>query len=199
MNTLSVVLVKHLANKQIFTSKGIGREKPRPCFKRYEPMKVSLYTLIFSIFLSLEVCACPAPPPGYGLSHSQLIEKTTTIVLAKTIKVTDKVVVFELVENIKGESEKEFFWRRSRIPKSVKHISTDFNRHIEPTFWSNSLLVRRSPPSKGGICNIAFTYELGEVYLVFRESWGHAHSNEIIKSEDDKWLAYVKESVASGL
>ena len=161
-------------------------------------MKVSLYTLIFSIFFSLEVIACPAPPPGYGLTHSQLIEKTATIVLAKTIKVTDKAVVFEVVENIKGESEKEFFWRRSRIPKSVKHISTDFNRHIEPAFWSNSLLVRRSPPSKGGICNIVFTYELGEVYLVFRESWGHAHSNEIIKAGNDKWLDFVKEAVASG-
>ncbi|MBT1449787.1 hypothetical protein KJ365_02760 [Glaciecola sp. XM2] len=161
-------------------------------------MKISLYTLIFLTLLSLGVNACPAPPPGYGLTHSQLIEQTATIVLAQAIKVTDEVVVFEVVENIKGDSEKEFFWRRSRIPKSVKHISTDFNRHTEPSFWSNAPLVRRSPISKGGICNIAFTYELGEVYLVFRESWGHAHSNEIIKAEDDKWLAYVKESVASG-
>lgn len=164
----------------------------------YEPMKVLLCTMILAVLFSLGASACPAPPPGYGLSHSQLIENTATIVLAKTIKVTDKVVIFEVVENIKGESEKEFFWRRSRIPKSVKHISTDFNRHFEPAFWSESLLVRRSPISKGGICNIAFTYELGEIYLVFRESWGHAHSNEIIKSEDDRWLGFVKESVASG-
>ncbi|WP_155250800.1 hypothetical protein [Pseudoalteromonas luteoviolacea] len=142
--------------------------------------------------------ACPVPPPGYGLTHAELVQKTPTIVLAKTIKITDKVVVFEVIENIKGQTEKEFFWRRSRIPKSVKHISTDFNRHIEPAFWSSSILVRRAPVSKGGMCNIAFTYELGEVYLVFRESWGHAHSNEIIKSKDDKWLAFVKESVVIG-
>ena len=161
-------------------------------------MKILVVVSFLVFFVTLGAIACPAPPPGYGMNHSKLIESTETIVLAKTIKVTDKVVVFEVLEHIKGESDKEFFWRRSRIPKSVKHISTDFNRHSEPAFWSDSQLVRRSPVSRGGICNIAFTYELGEVYLVFRESWGNAHSNEIIKSKDDKWLSYVKELVVIG-
>jgi hypothetical protein len=161
-------------------------------------MKSLVVVSLLVFFVSLNTLACPAPPPGYSMNHSTLIKSTETIVLAKTIKVTDKVVVFEVLESIKGESGKEFFWRRSRLPKSVKHISNDFNRHSEPAFWSSEQLVRRSPISKGGICNIAFTYELGEVYLVFRESWGNAHSNEIIKSNDDKWLTFVKKTVASG-
>ncbi|MBO1257084.1 hypothetical protein J3L16_15475 [Alteromonas sp. 5E99-2] len=162
-------------------------------------MKSLAVVSLLVFFVSLNAVACSAPPPGYSMNHKVLIKSTETIVLAKTIKVTDKVVVFEVLESIKGESEKEFFWRRSRLSKSVKHISTDFNRHSEPAFWSSEQLVRRSPISKGGICNIVFTYELGEVYLVFRESWGNAHSNEIIKSNDDKWLTFVKKAVASGL
>lgn len=182
-----------------FYSLAFGQNtRKSPSLKRYEPMNFLRLILILATFFSTGAKACPAPPPGYGLTHEELIERTETIVLALAVKVTDKVVVFKVVEVLKGESEEEFFWRRSRIPEAIKHINTDFSGHTEPAFWSDFELVRRSPISRGGICNISFTYQVGEMYLVFRESWGHAHSNEIIKSKNDKWLISVREAVAVG-
>lgn len=157
--------------------------------------RLTSYFLILSTVISHGVTACPAPPPGYGLTHTELIEKTDTIVLAKAKKVSARVVIFEVIKTIKGKSEKEFFWRLSRKSKSEKHISNDFNLHNEPAFWSDSPKVKRSPLEMGSLCALTFTYEVGEIYLVFRESWGHVHSNEIINSANDKWFIFVQEQV----
>lgn len=83
--------------------------------------------MILSPVISHGAVACPRLPPGYGWTHTELIEKTDTIVLARATKVSSTTVVFEVMKTIEGESEKQFLNRRSKMTEVVKHTSNDFN------------------------------------------------------------------------
>ncbi|MCO1336942.1 hypothetical protein MO867_21680 [Microbulbifer sp. OS29] len=153
-------------------------------------MKISI--LVAALLFWGNAYACSIPAQGAYWTHDKLIEKTDTIYLVTPVS-DDHRFRFKVIEVLKGENAAEFQWRRFR--SRVDHKSTDFESHNDPDFWkAGDEIVARSPYYPGA-CTLKFTFVQGENYLIFKESPGHFHSAEIIKTVSDKWYQYVRASI----
>ena len=165
------------------------------------------FATAFLIFLLIELAtvsalACFAPKPGFGWDKDELIQSSRTIVLAKLVKTdarrlkegridVDLGAAHTLVpvEVLKGDSPKEIVFHSNRVQQKP---SDDFNGHTEDRFWGDDVDRSEWPCC---ICGPDHGFIEGELYLLFPDAFGARKSAEAIKSEDDLWLAYVRESL----
>lgn len=136
-----------------------------------------------------EAHACVIPAQGTYWTHDELIDHTSTILLV-TPESMDHGSKFKILETLKGIPTDELEW--VKFHPSNSHRSEDFDTHQNPDFWKDGDDVVVRATYYPGACTLQFTFVPGEKYLIFRESPGHPHSAEIIKSTNDKWYQYVK-------
>lgn len=154
-------------------------------------MHKSVAIIILAIFWG-QAFACSIAAQGTYWTHDKLIEKTETILLV-TPETEDHGYTFKVLEVLKGNNTKELQWTRFR-PKDP-HRSEDYDSHQDPKFWKEDELIVTRATYYPGACTLQFTFVPGENYLIFKESEGHFHSAEIIKSKNDKWYKYVREKI----
>ncbi|WP_145999130.1 hypothetical protein [Oceanicoccus sp. KOV_DT_Chl] len=147
---------------------------------------------VFLFVLCGNAFSCSIPAQGSYWTHDELIERTDTIYLATPVS-EDHRFKFKVLEVLKGQDATEFQWRGFR--SKDQHASNDFDAHENPDFWKEGDEQVARSPYYGGACTLQFTFVLGENYLIFKESPGHFHSAEIIKSPSDKWYQYVRAKV----
>jgi len=170
-------------------------------------MRVFLLCLAFSS-LSSHAYACRIQKPYYNapnalITHSEniyLVEayeksilinvSTGTITSQKTIP----QIRFYIIEVLKGKDAElapvhvydEEKWRATDYGK------TDFNAHADEAFWAETG-GRMTPFTYGhGLCGPQHTFYDGARYLLFPDQLLSMKSAELVKSEDDAWLAYVR-------
>ena len=97
-------------------------------------------------------------------------------------------VSLSVIENLKGDGENRIS-RTNVWPHKSQH---DFDRHRDPGFWDDehSGLV-----AFDAACRPETAYATGKTYLLF-EGPPHVKMSELIVSDDDAWLAYVRERLA---
>lgn len=154
-------------------------------------MSKHIVTVALFIFCN-NAFSCFLPAQGTSWTHDELIEKTNTIYLATPISENHQFK-FKVLEVLKGQKVAELQWRVFR--RKSKHLSTDFNSHEHPDFWKEEGEKYARSPRSSGACTLQFTFVSGENYLIFKESSGHFHSAEIIKSPSDKWYKYVRTKI----
>jgi hypothetical protein len=142
--------------------------------------------------------ACTIPPPHLSESHTELVSKTTSIVVAKAVGIAGKesgdfaTFIFEQVETLKGESPARFELygvRAGSVTASDNGgVADDFDGHRSPAFWAwglgNSVMLSS--------CGAYGVFEVGETYLVFHRDNPHTRAYEIIRDKDDLWLAVIR-------
>jgi len=89
-----------------------------------------------------------------------------------------------VIENVKGSGSD----RISRPKTGSGEISHDFDAHQATSFWQDATVGRIQFDGK---CNPLVDYEPGKTYLIFIGPL-HVKGAELIESEDDAWLAYVR-------
>jgi hypothetical protein len=144
---------------------------------------------------------CIVAPLHQVVHSSELVRRTSSIVLAETTSITHAGdrgfrYHFRTVEVLKGERIARFtvdvsspyglFGRR--VP------DTDFNGHRDLRFWDRDVTRQGTEPD----CQIYPRFAPGSRYLVFRGPPYHWRSFERIVRSDDWWLAAVRVEVRSG-
>jgi hypothetical protein len=89
-----------------------------------------------------------------------------------------------VVENLSGNGPPEIYKPSAPVTKP-QH---DYSGHTAEAFWDD--------PAEGLVhlddhCRPQMHFEPGKTYLLF-EGPAHVKSSELIESEDDAWLAYVR-------
>lgn len=102
--------------------------------------------------------------------------------------VTLPMVTMTVVENLKGSGPK----RMSRPVTSTDALDEDFSGHTAASFWDQAVVGRIRLDDQ---CQPVVSYEEGGRYLVFVGPL-HVKAAERIESDDDAWLAYVREQLA---
>lgn len=140
------------------------------------------------------------------LTHDELINNSTEIVLAKVIKaelINDKnfdhwniwarklEYTFIRIDNLRGHTEETFIWVGR--PTIFSRDMENYSDHNDLKFWNDN--EGRTPYN----CEVIYNaFAVGADYLLFgggKDTFGHAKASEIILRKDDKWLAYVREKV----
>lgn len=101
------------------------------------------------------------------------------------IKTDIGIATLSVQEQLKGSGERTLY--RPNFDSNIRQH--DFDAHRDPAFWEDNALGLASFDSD---CRQTMTFEPGKTYLVF-EGPAHVKSAELIESEDDEWLAYVRE------
>ncbi len=96
-----------------------------------------------------------------------------------------RIRTLKVEEDLKGRGNQTIY-RPDMDTASPQH---DFDAHRELSFWEDGTvgLVRLDEN-----CRPQMNFERGKTYLLF-EGPAHVKSAELIESEDDAWLAYVRE------
>ena len=97
----------------------------------------------------------------------------------------------EVLEVIKGEGADQIYLA-AQIMSGDPAPGDDFNAHTEARFWSHADVGLRTLINTSGKSLIHINSE----YLVFVGS-AHPKGQELILTEDDAWLAFVRETVAA--
>jgi len=101
---------------------------------------------------------------------------------------------FRIIDVLKGKAKdippvriyNEEQWR------AAERGTTDFNAHTDEAYWTETG-GRMTPFTYGhGLCGPQHTFYDGERYLLFPDQLLSMKSAELIKSNDDAWLAYVR-------
>ena len=171
-------------------------------------MRIFILCLTF-IALNAHASACRFQGVTYDnadqlITHAESIylveasEKSTVINVTRgTVSSRETIpeIHFRIIETLKGE-------RANIAPKRVynaeewrgsKRGKTDFNGHRDEAFWTEMGGRMVSFQYGLGLCGPDFVYYPGERYLMFPGELLSMKSAELIKSDDDKWLAYVRE------
>ncbi|WP_425408965.1 hypothetical protein [Hyphococcus sp.] len=93
---------------------------------------------------------------------------------------------FYVKEDLKGGGEATIY-----APVSVhtdERATFDFSDHKDPAFWDSPAAGRIMPTAD---CRLVPSFAEDETYLLFIGPQ-HVKSYEVIRADDDKWLAYVK-------
>jgi len=98
-----------------------------------------------------------------------------------------RITTLEVIEDLKGGGPTKLY--RPSLP--VTQAQHDFDAHSDDAFWDD--------PEIGLVafdedCRIVMRFEPGKRYLVF-EGPAHIKGAELIESDEDAWLAYVKKAV----
>jgi len=151
--------------------------------------------------ISLSVISCPVAIPGWNWTKDELIEKSSSIVLAKFILNGD-TPKWEIEEILRGEASKSylntFLWYRTiatRVSQKglISYSGNDFSGHNLKEFWQGN--AGRSGPPKS-VCFMPHLFKNGETYLLFDKPV-NTFSAELIKSRQDSWYEYVKKLITS--
>lgn len=141
------------------------------------------------------------PRKGYGFdSHEKLVDLTDQIVLAR-FELLDDEPTLVVEERLKGDSPNyvypPYLLRLRSRTKDIIYNSTDFDGHSEEVFWKQG--ASRVSAWKSGSCWPIFTFQEGDRYLVFVDSYASVWTAEIVKFKQDKWYSFVKQRVAKSL
>ncbi len=95
-----------------------------------------------------------------------------------------RIARLEVIENLHGSGQ-DIFYRPSAPASSPQH---DYSAHTAETFWEN---CNEGLVHFDAIGRPVMHFEPGKTYLVF-EGPAHVKAAELIESEDDAWLHYVR-------
>ena len=98
-----------------------------------------------------------------------------------------RIAQLEVIEDLKGGGPATVY--RPSLP--VTQAQHDFNAHSDDAFWNDSetgLVVFDED------CQAVMQFEQGKRYLIF-EGPAHIKGAELIESDEDAWLAYVRKAV----
>ena len=146
--------------------------------------------------------ACIARAPGIGLGADELIAQANLIVMARVVSIKNTPVFnlykFEVIEVLKGEATEQI------VHAGIKHIPQsgakglghdyDFENHNEKEFWASDM-GRTYDVWGQSLCGRQTYFTENQTYLIFPDKFGALKSGEIIRSEDDKWLQYVRDRI----
>lgn len=137
--------------------------------------------------------ACYAPKKGFGWNKEELITHSELIVIAELksiVKTKDGFeYTFNTISTLKGKSVDEIKYSTSTVPNpSTEH----FHNHNQDIFWRDESGRSEFPCC---ICGPDHHFEFDNKYLLFPSSFGARKSAELINTEDDSWLKYVKEEI----
>jgi hypothetical protein len=150
--------------------------------------------LICLLLVSNLAFGCAVLKPGAGYSLEDLIDKSETIVLVQleskeTNEHGDLISFLKVVDTVKGEPASRYeFWTIED-----KHENASFLDHNDAGFWFND--IGRSP-WYCCVCGPDHTFADGQTYLYFPDLLGAMKSAEIIKTQEDRWLKFVKRRVS---
>ena len=151
--------------------------------------------------VSPSAIACFIPPHYLSDHHTELVDTTGTIVLARAIEKTrdgtGAVFVFQTLEILKGQALPQFelygFEADGWLAREIEYAnrSPDFDGHRSAEFWAwsagNSTMLTS--------CFLAGFFELGETYLLFLRDDPHRRAYENIRGDDDLWLQVIRRVV----
>lgn len=150
--------------------------------------------IVVALCVPSTTLACSLAKPGSGMDRDELIDAAQTIVLVRllpppaTKRGRWSQFALETVEVIKGEARPTYRFDSYDSPES----DDDFNAHTSRAFWDES--VGRSP-WPGGMCGPDHGFREARLYLYFPDKLGAWMSAEVIRADDDHWLAYVRAKV----
>ena len=173
-------------------------KKTTYCFLIYRnSLKIISLILILLFTLSTRLAfACPIAINGTHWGMNKLVEQADTILIAKAIKVqTIKSIsnklsqptktTFQIIEKLRGNPQKEIAY----TSYFDQYSNNDFKDHTEAEFWKYGIGRKAADTS----CGPWHSFVEGEIYLLFPNHFNAYKSAEVLKSDDDKWLHYVKE------
>lgn len=112
-------------------------------------------------------------------------------------RITTQTVLVEMdvVEVIKGSATPEVVYMAGVGPGSdaMAHRDVHFDLHADTAFWADPLAGRGVLSAS---CGFQWAFAPEQTYLVFVGA-RHVKAAELISGEDDGWLAFVRDSVAS--
>ncbi len=157
-------------------------------------MRKLILTAALVFISSSQAMACYAEIKEHFSPANDLISRTNNIVLAKVISAElqdngDVKYNFEVIEHLKGSSEKNFSLNGE--PLLHDYQTNTFNNHQDAEFWED----RQGRSSVGNGCDIAPTFSVGAKYLIFIDPPYHRKSFERISQpfqNKDKWFEHVR-------
>lgn len=167
-----------------------GLQSNPPCFLRVIMKKLVLALCI--LVFSTSTFACYKYKRGASWGKLKLIESSNSIYLVELSSIETRdfnsKYSFTVIEKLRGVSNVvEPIYQKEFISK---HSDLDFNRHQDSVFWDKE--VGRSGDIGGANCMPAHVFKPGFRYLLFRDSIGASMSAEVVNSESDKWLQFVR-------
>jgi len=139
-------------------------------------------------------------PRGHSLTLNQIVELADHIVLAEyQCELKESLTCgFSVVETIKGEEKESvspIHWMRNAyyaVRNDTVRPPEDFNSHKSEEFWNMEAERAHFP---NGACTPNFTFEPGSTYLLFLDFPANPYAAELILSDQDAWLEYVRRRV----
>ncbi len=170
--------------------------------------KLTVLATIFSV-LPLAALACMVPPGGLTVHHTELVERTDTIVWAKAVGGSGKkakiwrdpyeLMLFETIEVLKGRVPARFTLPNGFDLAGADESDgfpgvseeTDFNGHRDLSFWDKSIARQWNSAD----CQMYPTFSEGSSYLLFLGD-AHWRGYEQVETEEDLWLTAVRNLIA---
>ena len=166
-----------------------------------------LRVLVLTILLACSrgAAPCTGGAIGYGKherDHAEIIHEAKTIVLATVTKENEVELppwddlayfTFSVKEVLKGKAEPSFKMpalRQSVYPGS----QTDFSSHKEQSFWETKIgrTVLNDPA-----CQLLPAFAVDSTYLMIDSDRPDSKDFELIESDDDLWLTFVRRTLTS--
>lgn len=161
-----------------------------------------LLSLLFALALALVAAgptlACSKPAPGTGVHHDDLIWEAETIVVVRLESQTQMErashikYTLQTVETIKGTGQPSYEF----VSRGSRHSGEDFRAHKAREFWKKDLGRSDWPCC---ICGPDHSFREGETYLYFPDQLGSMKSAELVRSDSDRWLTYVRARVKAAV
>lgn len=181
-----------------------------------------LYRVIVVLIFQIPTVAfaCYQLPDYLYASHTELVERTDTIVLARAVDYSMRAkkpsgraldfgkFTFEKVRLLKGMSEHTFtvngyvgrgadtFYEdyQGNLSPGLDVLYEDFDAHRLPYFWKHKELGRST---SYGDCNLHGVFVVGETYLLFVGPESHTKGFENVREPEDLWLKAIEKIVKS--
>lgn len=155
-------------------------------------MKTILIPLILLSLFIKPVFSCYRMSPTAGFGIDELLAYSKEVVLAKAETVDYGKVTFEINEVLGKYTPFSLPYIYMNNGSTDEYDSSDFSNHSESVFW-NSDTGRASFPCC--ICEPIHTFSRGHTYLLFIDAFGAMKSAERIRSNDDRWLKFVRKNL----
>lgn len=97
---------------------------------------------------------------------------------------------FDVIENLKNAGPDEIVLPATDWTSS--QANQDFAAHRDAGFWENDALGRAGFDEQ---CRFSVDFQAGHTYLLFLGPI-HVKAYELIEVDDDRWLAYVRQSLS---
>lgn len=154
--------------------------------------------------------ACIGPRPHFRMHYDELIDKSENIYLVSVEPIEQAYFRRNNTDLHKACGEK-FCMHEMKVIEVIKGAPAalpavynlkrgkvnDFDHHSAEPFW-NDWVGRSSGDFEFDCMGApAHFFKAGETYLFFPDFAADAKAAEVIRSDDDKWLKYVRERVAA--